>query len=34
MRHYGAYDIETLSKAVKLALARAKIARAAAEGMP
>jgi protein-disulfide isomerase len=25
MRHYGAYDIETLSKAVKLALARAKI---------
>ncbi len=24
-RHYGAYDIETLSKAVKLALARAKI---------
>jgi protein-disulfide isomerase len=26
MRHYGAYDIETLSKAVKLAMARAKIA--------
>ncbi len=25
MRHYGAYDIESLSKAVKLALARAKI---------
>ncbi len=25
MRHYGAYDIETLSRAVKLALARAKI---------
>jgi Na+/H+ antiporter NhaA len=25
MRHYGAYDIETLSKAVKLALARTKI---------
>jgi len=25
MRHYGAYDIETLSKAVKLALARVKI---------
>jgi Na+/H+ antiporter NhaA len=25
MRHYGAYDIETLSKAVKLAAARAKI---------
>jgi len=25
MRHYGAYDIENLSKAVKLALARAKI---------
>ena len=25
LRHYGAYDIETLSKAVKLALARAKI---------
>ena len=25
MRHYGAYDIETLSKAVKLAMARAKI---------
>jgi Na+/H+ antiporter NhaA len=25
MRHYGAYDIETLSKAVKLALAPAKI---------
>jgi Na+/H+ antiporter NhaA len=25
MRHYGAYDIETLSKAVKLAVARAKI---------
>ena len=25
MRHYGAYDIQTLSKAVKLALARAKI---------
>jgi Na+/H+ antiporter NhaA len=25
MRHYGAYDIETLSKAVKLALARARI---------
>jgi Na+/H+ antiporter NhaA len=25
MRHYGAYDIETLSKAVKLALARSKI---------
>jgi Na+/H+ antiporter NhaA len=25
MRHYGAYDIGTLSKAVKLALARAKI---------
>jgi len=25
MRHYGAYDLETLSKAVKLALARAKI---------
>jgi Na+/H+ antiporter NhaA len=25
MRHYGAYDIETLSKAVKVALARAKI---------
>jgi predicted DsbA family dithiol-disulfide isomerase len=24
-RHYGAYDIETLSKAVKLALARTKI---------
>jgi Na+/H+ antiporter NhaA len=24
-RHYGAYDIETLSKAVKLAMARAKI---------
>jgi protein-disulfide isomerase len=24
-RHYGAYDIESLSKAVKLALARAKI---------
>jgi Na+/H+ antiporter NhaA len=24
-RHYGAYDIETLSKAVKLAIARAKI---------
>jgi protein-disulfide isomerase len=24
-RHYGAYDIETLSKAVKLAAARAKI---------
>jgi Na+/H+ antiporter NhaA len=25
MRHYGAYDMETLSKAVKLAMARAKI---------
>jgi Na+/H+ antiporter NhaA len=25
LRHYGAYDIQTLSKAVKLALARAKI---------
>jgi predicted DsbA family dithiol-disulfide isomerase len=25
-RHYGAYDIETLSKVVKLAMARAKIA--------
>ena len=25
MRHYGAYDIESLSKAVKLALARTKI---------
>jgi Na+/H+ antiporter NhaA len=25
MRHYGAYDIETLSKAVRLAVARAKI---------
>jgi len=25
LRHYGAYDIETLSKAVKLALARTKI---------
>jgi protein-disulfide isomerase len=25
LRHYGAYDIESLSKAVKLALARAKI---------
>jgi Na+/H+ antiporter NhaA len=25
MRHYGAYDIETLSRAVKFALARAKI---------
>ena len=25
MRHYGAYDIESLSKAVKLAIARAKI---------
>jgi protein-disulfide isomerase len=25
MRHYGAYDIENLSKAVKLALARTKI---------
>jgi Na+/H+ antiporter NhaA len=25
MRHYGAYDIESLSKAVKLALARSKI---------
>ena len=25
MRHYGAYDIETLSRAAKLALARAKI---------
>jgi protein-disulfide isomerase len=25
MRHYGAYDIETLSAAVKLAIARAKI---------
>ena len=24
-RHYGAYDIETLTKAVKLALARTKI---------
>jgi protein-disulfide isomerase len=24
-RHYGAYDIETLSEAVKLAIARAKI---------
>jgi protein-disulfide isomerase len=24
-RHYGAYDIETLKKAVKIALARAKI---------
>jgi predicted DsbA family dithiol-disulfide isomerase len=26
MRHYGAYDIETLSAAVKTAMARAKIA--------
>jgi protein-disulfide isomerase len=25
MRHYGAYDIETLSAAVKLAIARTKI---------
>jgi protein-disulfide isomerase len=24
-RHYGAYDIETLSAAVKIAIARAKI---------
>jgi hypothetical protein len=28
MRHYGAYDIESLSKAVKLALARVKISAA------
>jgi Na+/H+ antiporter NhaA len=28
MRHYGAYDIESLSKAVKLAIARAKISAA------
>jgi protein-disulfide isomerase len=24
-RHYGAYDIQSLSKAVKMAMARAKI---------
>jgi Na+/H+ antiporter NhaA len=28
LRHYGAYDIESLSKAVKLAIARAKISAA------
>jgi len=28
MRHYGAYDIESLSKAVKLAIARTKISAA------
>jgi len=28
MRHYGAYDLESLSKAVKLAIARAKISAA------
>jgi Na+/H+ antiporter NhaA len=28
MRHYGSYDIESLSKAVKLAIARAKISAA------
>jgi Na+/H+ antiporter NhaA len=30
MRHYGAYDIESLSKAVKLAIARAKISTSSA----
>ena len=28
MRHYGAYDLEGLSKAVKLAIARAKLSAA------